>query len=183
MRVSLPISTVGWASLRLSTRPTAWARRNTKSGVMGRLPTVPRMPSVPKYLRVMIGQARHGLASQDSPVVTQVMNFHEQASKQVRTRSQMTQVAAQGPFQLCVPGLCRINGLLERSQGRGAGGPIERFKASLLALKVFIEGTSRHASQTDDVCNGDGGITLFSQRLCHGGQKPTPVGWRVANGR
>src|SRR5690606_33564521 len=53
MRVSLPISTVGWASVRLSTRPTAWARRSTKSGVMGAWPTVPRMPSVPKYWRAM----------------------------------------------------------------------------------------------------------------------------------
>ena len=49
MRVSLPISTVGRASVFLSTRPTACARRNTKSGVMGACPTVPRMPSVPKY--------------------------------------------------------------------------------------------------------------------------------------
>jgi hypothetical protein len=35
MRVSLPISTVGRSSVRLSTRPTACARRSTKSGVMG----------------------------------------------------------------------------------------------------------------------------------------------------
>src|SRR6478736_4609570 len=54
MRVSLPISTVGRAWVLLSTRPTACARRSTKSGVMGASPTVPRMPSVPKYVLLMM---------------------------------------------------------------------------------------------------------------------------------
>ena len=53
MRVSLPISTVGRLLVRRNTRPTAWPRRSMKSGVMGDWPTVPRMPSVPKYCRVM----------------------------------------------------------------------------------------------------------------------------------
>jgi hypothetical protein len=35
---------------RLSTQPTAWLRRSMKSGVIGPMPTVPRMPSVPKQI-------------------------------------------------------------------------------------------------------------------------------------
>jgi hypothetical protein len=48
IRVSLPISTVGRRSSAFSTWPTAWPRRSMKSGVIGGVPTVPRMPSVPK---------------------------------------------------------------------------------------------------------------------------------------
>jgi hypothetical protein len=54
MRVSLPINTTGCSSFCRKTRPTAWANRITKSGVMGACPTVPRMPSVPKYFLVMV---------------------------------------------------------------------------------------------------------------------------------
>mmetsp|Transcript_53268 Transcript_53268/g.124851 ORF Transcript_53268/g.124851 Transcript_53268/m.124851 type:complete len:956 (-) Transcript_53268:390-3257(-) len=53
MRVSLPIKTVGRSFVLRSTRPTAWPRRSMKSGVIGSCPTVPRMPSVPKYLRLI----------------------------------------------------------------------------------------------------------------------------------
>ena len=42
------ISTVARAVRALSTRATAWPRRSMKSGVIGGVPTWPRMPSVPK---------------------------------------------------------------------------------------------------------------------------------------
>src|SRR5574340_1798077 len=57
MRVSLPISTVGcWFGGRLprsatSTCPAAYPKCITNSGVIGDSPTLPRTPSVPKYLR------------------------------------------------------------------------------------------------------------------------------------
>ena len=55
-RCGCPCRSAPWAasSVRLSTRPTACARRSTKSGVMGGWPTVPRMPSVPKYFLLMV---------------------------------------------------------------------------------------------------------------------------------
>src|SRR3974390_3850711 len=58
MRVSLPISTAGWAprgsAERLTTpSPAAKPRRITNSGVMGDSPTRPRTPSVPKYFLPM----------------------------------------------------------------------------------------------------------------------------------
>jgi hypothetical protein len=37
-----------------STRPAAWPRRITKSGVIGDSPTLPRTPSVPKYRLTII---------------------------------------------------------------------------------------------------------------------------------
>ena len=47
-RVSLPM--MMWQSpRRVNTRPTAQPRCRQNSGVMGNRPTVPRMPSVPKY--------------------------------------------------------------------------------------------------------------------------------------
>ena len=58
IRVSLPISTVGRApSIRCqseaaSTLPAEYPRCRINSGVMGSLPTRPRIPSVPKYLLV-----------------------------------------------------------------------------------------------------------------------------------
>src|SRR5574340_1077129 len=60
MRVSLPISTVGcWFGGRLprsatSTWPAAYPKRMTNSGVIGDSPTLPRTPSVPKYLRPIL---------------------------------------------------------------------------------------------------------------------------------
>src|SRR5574340_1190929 len=60
MRVSLPISTVGcWFGGRLprsatSTCPAAYPRCITNSGVIGDSPTLPRTPSVPKYLRPIL---------------------------------------------------------------------------------------------------------------------------------
>src|ERR1700712_690166 len=54
MRVSLPMSTVGRCCFFFSTRPTACASRSTKSGVIGGWPTVPRIPSVPKYFLVIV---------------------------------------------------------------------------------------------------------------------------------
>src|SRR5450755_4446810 len=58
MRVSLPINTAGVSPGRLadsaaSTRPAAYPRRSTSSGVIGGSPTRPRMPSVPKYFLVI----------------------------------------------------------------------------------------------------------------------------------
>ena len=49
-RVSLPINTVARPSglVRRSTRPAAWPNNMTKSGVIGKVPTVARTPSVPK---------------------------------------------------------------------------------------------------------------------------------------
>ncbi|KAG0737904.1 hypothetical protein G6F24_017770 [Rhizopus arrhizus] len=58
MRVSLPISTIGrrpsWPRWATSTRPRALPRRSTKSAEITPWPTRPRMPSVPKYLRLPI---------------------------------------------------------------------------------------------------------------------------------
>src|SRR5258706_7969572 len=57
MRVSLPIIAAGRpplaASWLASTRPAAWPRRSTNSGVIGNSPTLPRTPSVPKYFLLM----------------------------------------------------------------------------------------------------------------------------------
>src|SRR5690554_6917024 len=52
IRVSLPIKILLCPSAA-NTAPVAQPSRNTKSGVIGYSPTVPRMPSVPKYLRVI----------------------------------------------------------------------------------------------------------------------------------
>src|SRR5690348_3137500 len=60
MRVSLPITTVAWPSPLASTRPAARPRRSMKSAETGPSPTRPRMPSVPKYLRLDIGSPRSG---------------------------------------------------------------------------------------------------------------------------
>src|SRR5262245_49549520 len=54
MRVSLPISTAGWRPVPERTLPAAYPSRSTKSGVMGLCPTVPRTPSVPKCLRLIL---------------------------------------------------------------------------------------------------------------------------------
>src|SRR5687767_4029231 len=72
MRVSLPIRTVGLASLFLSTLPTACASRSMKSGVIGGWPTVPRMPSVPKYCgwRSFIIASPHATRLHDSACPT-----------------------------------------------------------------------------------------------------------------
>jgi hypothetical protein len=59
MRVSLPMSTAGPSrcggatSARESTLPAAYASLSAKSGVIGGLPTRPRMPSVPKNFRLI----------------------------------------------------------------------------------------------------------------------------------
>ncbi len=53
MRVSLPISTLPPCPPP-STRPAAQPSLSAKSGVMFPSPTRPRMPSVPKYLRVTL---------------------------------------------------------------------------------------------------------------------------------
>src|SRR2546425_8845569 len=60
MRVSLPMHTAGLLLLADKTLPAAYPRRSTKSGVIGLEPTVPRTPSVPKYLRVMLISLPHG---------------------------------------------------------------------------------------------------------------------------
>ena len=44
----LAVLEVGLLVWRRKTWPTAWPKRNMKSGVIGSCPTVPRMPSVPK---------------------------------------------------------------------------------------------------------------------------------------
>src|SRR5690606_12575686 len=61
MRVSLPMITTGLRQRRRLPRPSrtsAWPyalpRRRTKSAEIGPSPTWPRIPSVPKYLRVMV---------------------------------------------------------------------------------------------------------------------------------
>src|SRR6266852_9514479 len=59
MRVSLPISTAGVSPRRpadsaASTRPAAYPKRSTSSGVIGGSPMRPRTPSVPKYF-LLIG--------------------------------------------------------------------------------------------------------------------------------
>ena len=53
----------GGPRLRASsdTRPTAWPSRSMKSGVMGACPTVPRMPSVPKYVLLIVGCPRRAI--------------------------------------------------------------------------------------------------------------------------
>src|SRR5258706_12462880 len=43
--------TWGWGFFLRRTLPAAYPSRMTKSGVIGLSPTVPRTPSVPKYLR------------------------------------------------------------------------------------------------------------------------------------
>src|SRR3989442_6141738 len=60
MRVSLPMHTAGLLLLADKTLPAAYPRRSTKSGVIGLEPTVPRTPSVPKYLRVIFISLPHG---------------------------------------------------------------------------------------------------------------------------
>src|SRR5690606_28072689 len=61
MRLSLPATTPGLRQRRRlprSSRTSAWPyalpRRRTKSAEIGPSPTWPRIPSVPKYLRVMV---------------------------------------------------------------------------------------------------------------------------------
>src|SRR5688500_2136944 len=70
MRVSLPINTVGrWADevwRCASTLPAAYPIFMTSSGVMGISPTLPRTPSVPKYLRCMTPIRSEALRSGDS---------------------------------------------------------------------------------------------------------------------
>src|SRR5207342_792081 len=65
MRVSLPMITSGLRHSRsgaccLSASPYALPRRSTKSAEIAPSPTRPRMPSVPKYLRLMAGAASSG---------------------------------------------------------------------------------------------------------------------------
>src|SRR6185369_4873288 len=47
--------TLGWGFFFRRTLPAAYPSRMTKSGVIGLSPTVPRTPSVPKYLRIVEG--------------------------------------------------------------------------------------------------------------------------------
>src|SRR6266567_9001516 len=63
MRVSLPINTAGVSPRRpadsaASTRPAAYPRRSTSSGVIGISPTRPRTPSVPKYFLLIVLEAQ-----------------------------------------------------------------------------------------------------------------------------
>src|SRR4051812_32459232 len=64
MRVSLPMQTAECWRWPLTsparTLPAAYPSRRTKSGVIGLAPTVPRTPSVPKYLRVILECLPHG---------------------------------------------------------------------------------------------------------------------------
>src|ERR1051325_7862247 len=58
MRVSLPTRILpGSLPFMPSTRPTAQPSFNTRSGVMGSSPTLPRTPSVPKNFRLPISRS------------------------------------------------------------------------------------------------------------------------------
>src|SRR5687768_2149313 len=80
MRVSLPITTVAWPS-RASARPAAQPSFRTKSAEIGPSPTRPRMPSVPKYLRVPIVASRSGAGRVADRIDRRLRHAHHQGEQ------------------------------------------------------------------------------------------------------